>query len=144
MAAKLRDLTIDDYDQIICLWQDAGLEHRPQGRDSLEMMGKEMASPHCAFFGLFEEGRMVGVGIANWDGRRGWVNRVAIDPDQRGKRYASVIIKACEDFLRECGAVVICALIFELNTPSMSCFENEGYVCDSTFKYFSKRNSPLD
>ncbi len=144
MATEIRELTIDDYDEIIRLWQDAGLEYKPEGRDRREMMAAEMARPFCVFLGLFENDRMIGLGIANWDGRRGWINRVAIDPDLRGKKLAGTIIKACEDFLYEQGAVVICALIHEVNAPSMACFENNGYRCEGEIKYFTKRNSPLD
>ena len=142
--AKIRKLDIDDYDGIIRVWSDAGLEFKPQGRDRREMIALEMALPQCAFFGLYEDERMIGVVIVNWDGRRGWINRLAIDPDYRGKRLAGELIKAGEDFLYAKGAVVICGLIHEINFPSMSCFENYGYSCESEIKYFTKRNSPLD
>ena len=144
MAQEIRTLTIDDYDEIIRVWSDSGLEHKPQGRDRRELMAAEMDRPFCAFIGLFEDDRMIGLGIANWDGRRGWINRVAVDPDYRGKRLAGKIIKACEDFLYEQGALVICTLIHEFNEPSMACFENQGYRCEGEIKYFTKRNSPLD
>jgi GNAT superfamily N-acetyltransferase len=144
MDTEIRRLTIDDYDEIIRVWSDAGLEHKPQGRDSRDMIASEMALPQCAFFGLFEGGRMIGAGIANWDGRRGWINRVAIDPDRRGKRLAARIIRACEGFLAGQGAIVICGLVHEINSPSMTCLEREGYACMNEIKYFSKRRSPMD
>ena len=45
-----------------------------------------MANRDCAFFGLLEQSKLIGVCIANWDGRRGWINRLAIDPDFRGRQ----------------------------------------------------------
>ncbi len=39
-------------------------------------------------------------------------------------------------------SVVICALIDEMNTPSMDCFEKSGFACEPTFRYFTKRDSP--
>jgi len=142
MAREIRRLTIDDYNEIIRIWADAGLPYKPRGRDSSEMMAKEMQHPTSAFFGLFEDGRMIGVGIANFDGRRGWINRVATDPDHRGSGFAWLIIEACETFLREAGAVVICTLIEEMNTPSMACFEKAGYSCEEPIMYWTKRPSP--
>lgn len=141
MDFSIRSLTIDDYDRMVRLWLDAGLTFRPKGRDSREMLEVEMSRDYCAFFGLFVEQRMVGVAIANWDGRRGWVNRVAVHPDFRGQRLASKLIDKCEEFLRECGALVICALIEDPNLPSMSAFEHAGYSCLDEIKYFSKRKS---
>lgn len=142
MAANLRQLTIDDYDAVINLWLGAGLPIKPKGRDSRPMMAKEMARDYCAYFGLYDDDLMVGVGIANYDGRRGWINRVAIDPDRRGERLAGLIITACEEFLKGLGSVVNCALIEEINSPSISCFQNAGYHHEPVILYFTSRSSP--
>jgi len=142
MQKHIRRLTIEDYDNILKVWSDAGLPFRPQGRDTKDRIAQEMAAPNCAFFGMFDGDDMMGVGIANWDGRRGWVNRVAIDPEHRGRGLAGEIIRECEKFLEERGALIICALIEDMNTPSMDCFEKEGYSCMKEILYFSKRQSP--
>ncbi|MEW6411100.1 MAG: GNAT family N-acetyltransferase [Candidatus Zixiibacteriota bacterium] len=141
MAREIRILSIDDYDDIIRVWSIAGLPYKPKGRDSRESMAREMANSICAFYGLFEDDAMIGVVIANFDGRRGWINRLAIDPDFRGKQLAGELIAHAEEFLRERGAVVICALIEEINYPSISCFQNNGYRCEHNIKYFTKRPS---
>ncbi|MDH4156928.1 MAG: GNAT family N-acetyltransferase [candidate division Zixibacteria bacterium] len=141
MGHRVERPSIDHYDEIIRVWSEAGLEYKPHGRDSRELIAREMALPQCAFFGLFEEGRMIGAGIANWDGRRGWINRVAIIPGRRGNRLAVKIVEACEAFLREKGALVICGLIHKDNAASISCFEREGYSCMDEVGYFSKRTS---
>ena len=107
-----------------------------------ERIAVEMAASQCAFFGMFDGDEMIGVGIANWDGRRGWVNRVAIDPEYRGQGLAGEIIRECEKFLVAQGALIICALIEDMNFPSMDCFEKEGYACMKEILYFSKRKSP--
>jgi GNAT superfamily N-acetyltransferase len=135
-------LTIDDYDEILRVWSDAGLPIRIHGRESREQLAKEIAGPNCAAFGLFDNDRMLAVGIANWDGRRGWINRVAVDPDSRGRRLASKIIRECEAFLRACGAHVMAALIEDINYPSIRCFQNEGYACLEMIRYFVKYDSP--
>ncbi|UCG61409.1 MAG: GNAT family N-acetyltransferase [Candidatus Zixiibacteriota bacterium] len=142
MAQEIKRLDIDAYDEIIRVWAESGLPFKLKGRDSLEAVAKEMANPNCAFFGLFLDEKMIGVVIANFDGRRGWINRLAIDPDQRGLGLAAKLIEISEEFLRSAGAVVICALIEEINYPSISCFQNSGYTCEPNIKYFTKRPSP--
>jgi len=144
MNRTIKPLTIDDYELIIELWADAGLPFKPDGRDSREMMGAEMLLPQTVFLGFFEDGRMLAMGIGNYDGRRGWVNRVAVDPDRRGEGLAGQIIDLVEDNLKEQGAIVICALIEDINYPSISCFQNHGYVCEDSIKYFTKRRSAKD
>ena len=144
MSDYIRRLIIDDYDTIIRLWADAGLEHRPNGRDSRAMIAKEMQFEGAAYFGYFENEEMLGVVIANFDGRRGWINRLAVDPDHRGKGIAGKLIREAESHMRSLGAIVMTALIHELNTPSMSCFEKEGFACQDEFTYWSKKQSLED
>ncbi len=86
MATEIRRLTIDDYNDILRVWADAGLEHRPLGRDSRAMIAKEMQFPGAAYFGYFDNGRMIGTVIANFDGRRGWINRLAVKIRGSNKR----------------------------------------------------------
>lgn len=141
MEPQLKRLAIENYDQIIELWAVAGLPFRPHGRDSRELMAKEMNFPGAAFFGLYVDELMVGVCIANYDGRRGWINRLAIHPDFRGKKLSHILIEAGEKFLYSIGAHVICALIEELNYPSMTTFNKAGYNCEEHLHYFAKRPS---
>jgi N-acetylglutamate synthase len=141
MPHDVRRLTIDDYSDMLRVWSDAGLPFKPLGRESRESLDREMANTNCAFFGLYDQSRLIGVCIANWDGRRGWINRLAIDPDFRGRRLAGQLIRLCEEFLESRGAALIAALIDEENLPSMTAFEKEGYSCLPEIKYFSKRKS---
>ncbi len=141
MAQEIKRLTVKDFDEIIRIWLEAGLPFKPRGRDSREMIAREMANPNCAFFALFLDEKMIGVVIANFDGRRGWINRLAIVPEHRGLDLAAKLIEASEEFLRSVGALVICALIEEINYPSISCFQSNGYNCEQEIKYFTKRPS---
>ncbi len=141
MEYVLRKLTDEDYDDIIRIWADAGLPYRPRGRDSKERVTTEIYREDTSYFGLFEDDRMIAVGLATYDGRKGWINRVAVDPDRRGKGFGGRIIEACEKFLKNCGAEVIAVLIEEVNTPSISLFRKHGYTPMKDVLYFSKRDS---
>jgi ribosomal protein S18 acetylase RimI-like enzyme len=139
MNKQFRRLTIADYDQIVKVWTLAGLPTRQNGRDGRDMIEVEMARDTCAFIGVFDSDQMVGVTIVEYDGRRGWINRLAIDPDYRGQGLAVELIEQGEQFLAQYGEVVICALIEDMNTPSMGLFEKAGYVCEPSIKYWTKR-----
>jgi len=142
MTTTVTRLTIDDYDDIINLWIDTGLPHKPEGRDSRELISREMQLDGAAFFGVHDEqSRLVAVGIANFDGRKGWISRVAVDPQYRGRKIAGAVIEACEMFLKGKGALVIAALIDDINEPSMNCFRNAGYDPMPDIVYWSKRES---
>lgn len=139
MDKQIRRLTIDDYDALVRVWGLAGLSIRPNGRESREMIEKEMARDLCAFFGVFDGDKMVAVTIAQYDGRRGWINRLAVEPDYRGQGLALELVAECEKFLEQYGEVVIAALVEDVNSPSLALFEKAGYVCMNEIKYWSKR-----
>lgn len=141
MDTKIKELSIEDYDEIIRIWAIAGLPYKPKGRDSKEMIAKEKLHATTCYFGLYIEDIIVGVAIANFDGRRGWINRVAIDPDYRNKGFAGKLISRCNEYLESVGAVVICALIEDINYPSISTFGKAGFELNKEILYFAKRPS---
>jgi ribosomal protein S18 acetylase RimI-like enzyme len=144
MEYLIRHLDSTDYDQLVDLWTRCGLEYRPKGRDSYEAMVSEFNRMETAIFGMFDGENIIGAVVGTSDGRKGWINRLAIDPDYRGRELAGRLIKEAEDFLHELGIKVIAALIEDFNTPSMSAFVKAGYVCDPQVNYFSKRDSMKD
>jgi len=141
MAFQIRHLNIDDYDALVKLWSDCGLPYRPKGRDSIENMQHEFDRAETCILGMFDGLKLIGAIVGTSDGRKGWINRLAIDPDYRGQCLASLLIKEAEKFLHGLGIKVFAALIESYNTPSMSAFTNDGYSCDPKILYFSKRGS---
>ncbi|MEW5922953.1 MAG: GNAT family N-acetyltransferase [Candidatus Zixiibacteriota bacterium] len=144
MDYPIRHLDVSDYDVIIALWSRAGLKYRPKGRDSREAMSHEFARAETCFLGMFDGDTMIGVIVGTSDGRKGWLNRLAIDPDYRGRGLAAHLIKAAEDFLRGFGIKVLAGLIEDWNTPSLSAFKKAGYRFYDDIVYCSKRTSEDD
>jgi ribosomal protein S18 acetylase RimI-like enzyme len=137
----LRRLTIDDHAAILALWQRAGLHSiRPEGRDSRSEFAKQFAGGQIAI-GLEEGGQLIGVVLATHDTRKGWINRLAIDPDQRRKGYGEQLVHAAEAALHEAGMHLIAALIEEGNDASLALFEKLGYAAHPKIVYVSKRDS---
>ena len=139
--ATLRRLTIDDHAAILALWQRAGLHSiRPEGRDSQAEFDKQLAGGQIAI-GLEENGRLIGVVLATNDTRKGWINRLAIDPDYRRQGYGEQLVRAAEEALRAAGMKLIAAFIEEGNTASLTLFEKLGYAVHQNIYYVSKRDS---
>lgn len=134
----IRRLTIADYDDIVRVWKNADLSFMPEGRERQDILQKEFEQSHCAAFGLFIDSRMIGTVLANWDGRRGWISRLAVEPEYRGRGHAGMLIRACEVFFEEKGALLTAAFIKAGNTKSMAAFGREGYVCLPKMKLFRK------
>jgi len=84
MPQQIRRLTINDMTAWFGSGPTPGCRYKPKGRESRRALAAEIEYAGAVFFGLFENDRMVGVAIANWDGRRGWINRLAIGPGLPG------------------------------------------------------------
>jgi ribosomal protein S18 acetylase RimI-like enzyme len=137
----LRRLTIDDHAAILALWQRAGLHSiRPEGRDSRSEFAWQLEHGQLAI-GLEEGDQLIGVVLVTHDTRKGWINRLAIDPDYRRKGYGEQLTHAAEEALREGGMKVIAAFIEEGNEPSLALFEKLGYAVHQNIYYVSKRDS---
>ncbi len=140
MLYPIRRLTADDYNELVAFWQRSSLSsYRPRGRDSREALTKEIQRTETAFFGMFDGDKMIGSVIATTDGRRGWINRLTVDPDYRGRGLAAGLLSECEDFLHKLGLKVIAALIEADNQGSFSAFKKSGYIYGPDIAYLSKR-----
>jgi ribosomal protein S18 acetylase RimI-like enzyme len=138
---EIRKLTINDYEEIIKLWSRARLPYRPKGRDSKEAIAAEMKASPEFFLGAFSDNHLVGVVIISCDARKGWINRLAVDPDHRNRGIATALIAESEKILRKQGIRIFCALIEDYNTVSKELFKECGYVEHHGIIYFSKRDS---
>ncbi len=138
----IRNLTIGDYESIVELWKRTSLHFKPKGRDSKQMIEKQMKTFPEFFIGAFHEDKIVGVIIGSYDGRmKGWVNRLAVDPAYRRQGIAQQLIKHAEKALEKRGAAIFCALIEAFNKESVELFRKMGYVIHRDTLYVTKRKS---
>ena len=138
---EIRKLTINNYKEIIKLWTRASLPYKQKGRDRKEAIAAEMNANPEFFLGTVEDNRLVGMVIISCDIRKGWINRLTVDPDYRNRGIAKALIAESEKTLRKRGIRIFCALIEDYNTASKKLFKECGYVEHHDIIYFSKRDS---
>jgi len=138
---KVRTLAIADYDQIVALWKRAGLPFKPLGRDRKSAVQAQMVENPDFFLGAFEDSKLVGVVVATSDGRKGWINRLAVDPDFRRAGIADKLISEAESVLHKHGIRMFCALIDDDNKVSKRLFKKCGYKEHRDIVYFRKKPS---
>ena len=140
MPPIITPLTPDHYDAVINLWKEAGFSSlRSLGRDRRELVTKEMEVNPDLFLGAFEGDTLIGVCVGTDDGRKGWLNRLAIHLGHRRKGVAKLLVKATEEALKKRGRQIIGILIEDWNEESLELFQNEGYVLHKDIFYLSKR-----
>jgi ribosomal protein S18 acetylase RimI-like enzyme len=138
----IRRLTIEDYDAMTQVWKRAGLPYKPQGRDSRENTAKQMKLFPEFYLGAFQGNRIVGVVVASYESRmKGWINRLAVDPEYQRQGVGGQLVREAEKALRKHGAKIFCALIETPNDESVGLFQKMGYFVHRDILYVTKRES---
>lgn len=135
----IRPLKADELDEMRRIWGRAGLPYRPRGRDSMPNLRKQLREDPECFLGAFLSGRLVGVALVTDDGRKGWVNRLAVVPEARGRGIARRLISEAEAKLRRRGRRLFCVQIESYNKDSMRLFTDAGYKREDDIIYYTKR-----
>jgi len=124
---------------VIQLWQKADLSHRPRGRDSKDNIQDELKKGNAVFLLAEKDMIVVGSVLGTYDGRKGWINRLAVDPAFRRKGLAKLLIGEVEKRLASLGAEIITCLIEDWNASSLRLFQEMQYVKHPDILYLSKR-----
>ncbi|MEZ5357965.1 MAG: GNAT family N-acetyltransferase [Candidatus Zixiibacteriota bacterium] len=136
---EIEPFRIEEYDELIALWERSGLPFDKADRDSRDKIEKQTYDDHVVILTLKDNGRMIGAVIGSSDGRKGWINRLVIEPEYRGRKLAERLLERTEEALIEMGVDYFSALIEDKNFPSMALFRRNGYDPWDDIVYFSKR-----
>ena len=108
------------------------------------MIRREMAYRPELFLVGEIEGEAIATVMAGYEGRRGWINLLAVDPRHRRHSLGRSMMGAAEGALRSLGCPKINLQVRSWNTQAIALYEHLGYGIDPCFS-MSKRlpdNSP--
>ncbi len=133
MRANLTDFHIRQYspeDQkaVIELWQKCNLT-RPWNNPRLDIERKLKVNPELFLVGLAEN-RVIATAMGGYEGHRGWVNYLAVDPEYQRKGLGQQIMKATEDKLLAIGCPKINLQIRMDNLSAVALYKSIGYKTD--------------
>ena len=133
MRANLTDFHIRQYssgDQkaVIALWQKCNLT-RMWNNPRLDIERKLKVNPELFLVGLAEN-RVIATAMGGYEGHRGWVNYLAVDPEYQRKGLGQQIMKAIEDKLLAIGCPKINLQIRMDNLSAVAFYKSIGYKTD--------------
>lgn len=123
-----RNFSLNDYDSIIDLWSRAGLKLSPS--DTMEGLKNKLRRDPDLFFVLEDSFRIIGVVMGSYDGRRGWINHLAVDPEYQGKSVGQIMISELESRFKKIGCEKINLLIEMENQNVQKFYKKQGYKKD--------------
>jgi len=139
---KIREFCIEDYARVMEIWAEGGLPLKPKGRDSRENIARQVKMPNVLFLVAEEGSRVIGTVLATHDGRKGWVNRLAVDATLRKRGIGARLVREAERRLEALGMDILACLIEDDNAVSVAVFEKLGYKKHPEIIYFAKRKYP--
>ena len=104
-----REFTLLDFGLVLELWEKVGLIFSRS--DTYDGMKEKLKRDPELFFVLEEDSRIIGVVMGSYDGRRGWINHLAVDPEYQGRNIGQQIIEELESRFKKLGCEKINLLI---------------------------------
>ncbi|PBQ21985.1 GNAT family acetyltransferase [Pseudomonas congelans] len=112
---------------VIQLWKTVFNDDMPHNRPDLSIDKKLAVDDHLFFVALTDD-EVVGTLLAGYDGHRGWLYSVAVDPQQRGKGLGTRLVRHAEKALGDLGCVKINLQIHTFNESVQAFYQTLGYT----------------
>ena len=133
---EIRPFQDRDEADVIHLWERCGLL-RPWNDPRKDIARKLRVQRELFLIGTID-GAVVASVMAGYEGHRGWVNYLAVDPQRRRQGLARALMSEVERRLRDIGCPKINLQIRRDNMDAISFYERLGYAEDAAVS-FGKR-----
>jgi ribosomal protein S18 acetylase RimI-like enzyme len=130
---KIRSYEKSDQAAVIELWRKCGLT-RPQNDPKKDIARKLKVNPELFLVGV-EGTKVVATAMGGYEGHRGWVNYLGVDPDYRKKGLAKQLMETLEEKLLERGCPKLNLQVFTTNIEAMEFYDRIGYQRDEVVSY---------
>jgi len=127
-AIAIRPATAADLPALNALWERCGLH--PSRSDTDARLSALIDFSGGLFLAAERDGVVVGSVMASWDGRRGWISRLTVDPSARGTRLGDRLMAEAERRLAAIGCDKVNLLIEPDNAGVERLYRRLGYDRD--------------
>lgn len=122
-----------DEAAVIELWERCGLT-RPWNDPRKDIARKQQVQGDWFLVGVIGD-RLVASLMAGYDGHRGWINYLAVDPDVQQQGYGRELMAAAEQLLKAAGCPKINLQIRTDNAAAIAFYERLGFREDHVISY---------
>lgn len=141
---EIRNLTIEHYDAVIGLLT-ATTGVRLRDADSREAIARYLErNPGLSFIALID-GTIVGCVMCGHDGRRGYLQHLAVSPDVRRRGIGAALVEACLSKLESIGILKTHIDVLVENEQAQGFWVRRGWQKrDDIFRYSFLRSNDMN
>lgn len=132
----IRSFEDADAAAVVNLWQACELT-RPWNDPHRDIDRKRGVQRELFLVGTLDD-EIVAVAMGGYDGHRGWVYYVGVDPAHRRKGYATALFHAIEERLIALGCPKLLLMVRDTNPQAAEFYRSIGYAQDPVV-LFGKR-----
>jgi hypothetical protein len=131
---NIRAVTPDDIDAIVDLWTRVFPEYsdplKPQ-RDPRSSIERKLAFGDGLFWLGLQDDRPTGTVMAGYDGHRGWIYSLGVDPASRRSGLGEALVAHAEARLSALGCPKINLQVLDTNSGALAFWQSVGYAPDA-------------
>jgi ribosomal protein S18 acetylase RimI-like enzyme len=127
-AMQIRPYQPADSDAVTALWRACDLV-RPWNDPHKDIRRKMQVRPEWFLVGVIDN-RVVASVMAGYEGHRGWLNYLAVDPALRRRGLARQMVEAAERLLQEAGCPKVNLQVRTSNRGAVEFYRRIGYRID--------------
>lgn len=124
----IRAFRQEDEAAVVALW-NVSLTARPWN-EPLAAIRRKLAIQREMFLVAEVEGHVVGTTMAGYDGHRGWIYSVAVDPNHRRRGIATSLIREAERLLKAVNCPKINLQVMPNNRGAVALYQSLGYAIE--------------
>src|SRR6185312_13079516 len=93
----IRPYVPNDFAAVTALWDATGISIHYN--DPAKDIPRMLATHDCQLYVGVEDGRVIGSIMVGHEGHRGWLYKLAVAADQRGKSYGEQLVRQAERWM---------------------------------------------
>ena len=128
MDLTVREYRESDEEAVVALWQACDLV--VPWNDPRKDISRKLTIQRDLFLVGTLGSRLVATVIAGYEGHRGWINYLAVDPEVRGRGYGRDLMAHAETRLKNLGCPKINLQVRSSNVGAIAFYERIGYSID--------------
>ncbi len=133
---KIRIFNEEDAEAVIALWRRCNLV--VPWNDPQKDIARKLAHSPELFFVAEREQNIVGVCMAGYDGHRGWIYYLGVEPELQRQGIAAKLMTHAETVLGKMDCPKIDLMVRDANQPVIDFYQRVGYKKDPVW-VLSKR-----